>query len=252
MSQSIIIQDAELMEVLATAVSEKVSASMSHLSRGKWDSRDVQLCGVSDTTLHIGVPVGKSGCGMNISIDQPVGLSLLQGYSKYIFETSVIGFEPSVNLAHGGAIAIKKPESMERMQRRSYARISIPPDLHVKTLFWHRGYTDDTMEAPLEHYWQGDLMDLSAGGMQIEIGSKSSENFRIGQIVGLQFTPLPYEKPIMVEGQVKRIVQSQTGESIVVGVEFLGLESASDGRAKLHRIIDTINTYEIAGAESSL
>ena len=251
MSQSIIVQGQELMDVLADAVSEKAPALMSHLAQGKWDSRQVCITAVSDVSLHLQVKNDNSTIEPDMTIDQPVGMSLVLGFSKYLFESPVKGFQPSVNGGFGGIIVLNRPKTMERMQRRSYTRIPVPEGINVKTLFWHRGYTDGTTEAPIERYWQGDLIDISAGGLQIEIDSESSSNFRVGQIVGLQFTPMPYEKPIVLEGLVKRDVESQKDGTSIVGIEFLGLESEGSGRAKLHRIIDTINTYETANMEAS-
>jgi len=246
MAQSIIIQDQDLMDVISNAVAENSQALMSHLSQGKWDSRNVRISGVSDFSIHVKVDPDDSDAELDMAIDQPVGVSLLQGFSKYIFEATVLGFEPSVNQRSGGTIVLNKPYSMERMQRRAYSRIDVPDNMKVDVLFWHRGYTDGKAEVPLEHYWQGRLMDLSAGGLQIEVDRISIDNFRTGQVVGLQFTPMPYDKPIVLEALVRRIVESPNPRCIVVGVEFLGLESEGAGRQKLHRIIDTINKYESA------
>lgn len=252
MSQSVVLTGKDVMEVIGKAVSDKASASMSHLTKGKWNTNEVHFCGLTDITLHVRVDPVESTNQAAITVDQPVGMSLLQGFAKYIFEVSVVGFEPSVNAGQGGTIVLNRPEMLEKMKRRAYTRVSVPDPLHVKTLFWHRGYTDDSNEAPLENYWQGDLMDLSAGGLRILIDSQQVKNFRLGQIVGLQFTPMPYEKPIVAEGQVKRIGDGTETNTKFVGIEFLGLEAAGEGREKLHRIIDTINEYEHATTESAL
>lgn len=252
MSQSVILTGKNVMEVIGTAVSDKASATMTHLAKGKWNTNEVRFCGLTDITLHVRVAPSESKSQVINAIDQPVGMSLLQGFAKYIFEVSVVGFEPSINTGQGGTIVLNRPEILEKMKRRAYSRIAVPDPLHVKTLFWHRGYTDDSNEAPLENYWQGDLMDLSAGGLRIMIGSQQVKNFRTEQIVGLQFTPMPYEKPIVVEGLVKRIGDGYDTDTKFVGIEFLGLEAAGEGREKLHRIIDTINEYENAAKNRDL
>jgi c-di-GMP-binding flagellar brake protein YcgR len=246
MSQSVILTGKNVMEVIGKAVTDKASVAMTHLSKGKWNTNEVHFCGLTDITLHVRVSPSDSKGQVISTVDQPVGMSLLQGFAKYIFEVSVVGFEPSINSGQGGTIVLNKPEMLEKMKRRAYARIAVPDPLHVETLFWHRGYTDDSNEAPLENYWQGSLMDLSAGGLRIMIDVQKVKNFRTGQIVGLQFTPMPYEKPIVVEGLVKRIGDSSDTKAKFVGIEFLGLEAAGEGREKLHRIIDTINEYESA------
>ena len=250
MTQSILISGHEVFEILRNAKSDKDGVSMSYLTKGHWGSNEVRITGISDETIHIHLEP-NSGSPLCLQIDQPVGISLLQGFVKYIFETPILGFEPSVNQGKSGTIVLRRPENIERMQRRSYTRVMVPEGLNVRTLFWHRGYTDGSNDLPLENYWQGDLLDLSAGGLQIAIDASQIENFRLGQIVGLQFTPLPYEKPIVVEGQVKRIGSADEENIIQVGVEFLGVEVASEGREKLHRIIDTVNEYEQANNQGS-
>jgi len=252
MSESIVLTGNDVVDVISEAVSDKASACMSHLTKGKWHTNEVFFCGLTDITLHVRIDEGDSSNPVEIVVDQPVGISLLQGFAKYIFEVPVVGFEPSVNNGQGGTIVLNKPEMLERMKRRAYSRVSLPDELHVKTLFWHRGYTDGSNEAPLENYWQGDLMDLSAGGLRILIDHQQVKNFRVGQIVGLQFTPMPYEKPIIVEGLVKRFGDGFDEETSFVGIEFLGLEAAGEGREKLHRIIDTINEYERASTRGGL
>lgn len=252
MSESVVLTGKNVMDVIGKAASDKALISMSHLTKGKWNTNEVHVCGLTDITLHVRVDSTELKNPMLIAVDQPVGMSLLQGFSKYIFEVPVVGLEPSVNAGQGGTIVLNRPEILEKMKRRAYVRVSVPDPLHVKTLFWHRGYTDDSNAAPLENYWQGDLIDLSAGGLRILIDTQQVKNFRVGQIVGLQFTPLPYEKPIVVEGQVKRIGDGSDAKTKYVGIEFLGLEAAGEGREKLHRIIDTINEYEHESSEGSL
>ena len=96
----------------------------------------------------------------------------------------------------------------------------------------------------MENYWQGELLNISAGGVQIAVALDQRPNFRIGQLVGLQFTPMSYEKPIHVEGQVRHIAQAADGQTLDVGVEFVGLEASGQGRQRLHRIINAVNEYE--------
>ena len=97
-------------------------------------------------------------------------------------------------------------------------------------------------------------MNLSAGGAQITVTKQQYENFKKDQFIGMQFTPLPYEKPVLVEAQIKNIaVTPENDEMISLGIEFLGLEASTDGRDKLGKIVETIGVYEkeMAPAESA-
>jgi len=135
------------------------------------------------------------------------------------------------------------------MQRRAYWRVKVPPKLNIRVLFWHRGYMDNTEEAPLDNYWQGQLLDLSAGGSRISVDVAQGSNFRTGQLVGLQFTPGYYQKPILLEAQIKHLSEIPEEKQLVIGVEFLGLEVSGQGRRKLRRILDVVEDYEKQNAQ---
>lgn len=244
MNEPEILKSEELRDVLARAVEQKLTAVISHLARGNWHTTEVSLCALTGHTLHVETLGQEVAPSLNIDINQPVGISIQQDFNKYIFETVVAGFETSVSQDRGRRIVLDLPDRMDRMQRRAYSRMPVPKSLNVQVLFWHRGYTDESRQVPLENYWQGRLLNISAGGIQIVLDSEQGPNFKIGQLVGLQFTPMSYQKPIHVEGQVRHIAQGADGQGLCVGVEFVGLEASGQGRQKLRRIIKTVNDYE--------
>ena len=247
--RSTVLSGLEAHDILHSAISDKTSATITFMSKGKWHSLRVAFLAVNTQTLHIRIPADTKSIPTEISIDQPIGISFNGGVDVYIFEVPVVGFEAAVIEGKGGVIVLEIPENIEKMQRRAFTRVCVPHNLNVKTLFWHRGFIDKEHEPPLENYWQGNLIDLSAGGLQISIDKVEGNNFTVSQIVGVQFTPLPYQKPIIIEGQVKRIVDGEDN-TILVGIEFLGIESSTDGRDKLYRIIDTVNEYEHLNVEA--
>ncbi len=244
MNELEILKSEELRDVLGRAVQKNLTAVLSHLTRGKWHTTEVSLRALTSHTLHVETLPEKAAPSLSMEINQPVGVSIQQDFNKYIFETVVTGFETSVSQARGRRIVLDLPERMDRMQRRAYNRMPVPKSMNVRVLFWHRGYTDESRQVPLENYWQGRLLNISAGGVQIVVDFKQGPNFKIGQLVGLQFTPTSYQKPIRVEGQVRHIAQGADGQRFCVGVEFVGLEASGQGRRKLRRIIDTVNDYE--------
>jgi len=243
MNQPEPLQIDQITEALQTAATQKTSAVMSHLSKGKWHMTRVILKTIDNTNIHVEIAPKDKPHPINIQIDQPVGISFKLGYNKFIFESAVAGFEPSPNAASGGTIVLNRPDRMEKLGRRNYFRVSIPKDLNVKVLFWHRGYLDDSTEMPIENYWQAKLLDISAGGMQILISQDQKPNFKVGQLVGLQFTPMPYEKPILLEGQVRHIAPTLDNANLALGVQIIGLEASDDGREKLHRLCSIVEQY---------
>ena len=223
---------------------------MTFMSKSRWISTRISFVGVNDHNLQIRIAPEHGRIPAEITIDQPVGISMNRGVEVYMFEVPVVGYEAAVNDGKGGILVLKMPENIEKMQRRAFTRVHVPDGMNVKVLCWHRGYIDANSQPPMEHYWQGDLVDLSAGGMQVRVNKDQGLNFKQSQIVGLQFTPMPYQKPIIIEGQVRRVSGGEMG-CTMVGVEFLGIESAGEGREKLYRIIDTVSDYEHQNAEAA-
>jgi c-di-GMP-binding flagellar brake protein YcgR len=243
MREQDILRSEAVCDLLNALAQKRVGAVMTHVSRGKWHMTKVEITDATPTTIQLEIPHREKHHPVNIQVDQPVGLSFKHNYCKYIFESTVIGFEASVNNASGGVIVIQLPDKIERLQRRNFYRVMVPQDLNVRAIFWHRAYNDDNRQAPMENYWQAKLIDVSAGGLQLAMDASQKSNFRPGQLVGLQFTPLPYEKPILLECQLRHIAPTADGSSICLGLQIIGLEATYEGRETLHKLCDVVKTY---------
>jgi hypothetical protein len=204
---------------------------------------------------------------VNIQVNQPVGISLKYGYGKFIFETTVVALQPLSDPTSGGTIALMVPERIELVQRRSYFRVDVPSSLKVNVMLWHRRYTDempetqqietqtsDSRRMPQECYWQGKLTDISAGGVKIvvdtgqksakgEISPKGGPDFKRGQFIGLRFTPMPYEMPLMFDAQIRNILPTAGEKSICLGLRIVGLEASPEGRQVLQRLCNVAEHY---------
>jgi hypothetical protein len=246
MNHSQVIVTEELREVLDIAIEQNISTVVSYLTKGKWHMATANPCLYTDTTIHLELSPDQNTGPVDIQIDQPLGLSMQIGRDKHIFESIVLGLEPVVNEEKKGKVVIRMPRSMEKMQRRAYNRVAVPNSLRVAALFWHRGYTDNSTQVPMESYWQGEVTDLSAGGIQIAVDIAMGGCFKDQQLIGLQFTPMPYEKPIVLEGKIQHVAAIDGTDSLQLGIEFVGLEASADGREKLRRIVQTIDQYRIS------
>jgi len=230
-------------EVLQTVIEEKVPAIMSYLSKGKWHVAKVVLTELGANMLNIQVWPREKARPINIQAEQPVGISLKYGYGKFIFETKVVAFEPSPDVASGGTIVVAVPDRIEIVQRRSYFRVDVPESLKVSVLLWPRGSKTNGSQVPPSRYWQGRLVDISAGGAQIAIDAAQKQDFRNGQFIGLRFTPMPYEKPLMFNAQIRNILPTVDGKSICLGLQIIGLEASSEGHQVLKRLCNVVEQY---------
>jgi hypothetical protein len=261
MSEVEMLRGAEPRKILQTVIERNVPAIMSYLSKGKWHVAKVVLANLGACRLDVQISPTKKPHPINIRPDQPVGISLKYGYGKFIFETRVIALEPSPEGTSGGTIVLAVPDKIEAVQRRSYFRVEVPTSLKVNTLLWHRGQQnrdpkhtpakenpdDERLEtnaqSPPSRYWQGRLIDISAGGAQAAIDAAEKDDFKNGQFIGLRFTPMPYEKPLMLNAQIRNILPTADGKSICLGLQIVGLEASPEGRQILQRLCNVVERY---------
>lgn len=236
------LKDQKAIEALSEAIGQKTTTRMCHMAGGMWIRNDVMLFELADSGVVIQTLEGNTAHLDNLQVHQPVGISFQIDHEKYIFDSIILGFESTLATG-GGRILIEIPEVIEKMPRRAYERQPVPSNLNVQALFWHRGYCDGTTCVPTESYWQGQLTNLSAGGCQIAVPLTISDCFRANQLIGLQFTPMFYQKPILVEAQVIHLRPEKSEGKVYLGVEFLGLEVSIDGRTILHRLSEVVEEY---------
>ena len=227
----------QVTDVLSTAIQEKADVTLSFTRGGKWYLRHTQITNFDQESIFLKENVETEDLLKN----QPVGICVNIGRFKYLFETTIHAVESTGQHVQ---IQLDFPDKIEKMQRRSYERQPVPSNLKVKCLFWHRGYLDDSQENPLEQYWQGRLLNLSAGGAQIAVDLNMKDSFSVGQLVGVQFTPMSYQRPLLLEAHVKYLMDQPDKGQFLVGVEFLGLEAGLEGREVLHRLVKVINDYD--------
>lgn len=277
MNKVMLLRGDEPEKILQTAIDKKVPAIMSYLSKGKWHVAKVLLNELVGDRLSVDSATSKKKQHpLNIQANQPVGISFKYEYGKFVFDTTVLGFEPTsspeADEGWGGTMILAVPNRIEVVQRRSYYRVDVPESLKVKVIMWHRSgkreakkQIEDAAE-DVHNYCQGRLVDISAGGAQVVVSysdqagcpesvrqeSKGNTSrtfcageldFRKGQFVGMRFTPMPYETPLVVSAQIRNILPTADGRSASLGLQIVGLEASPEGREVLARLISIVEQY---------
>ena len=242
MIQKEILNYSKIKNVLSEARQEKSPVIGSFMVDGKWRLLELKVCGCSDDFIDF---QSQTSCE-HLKKDQPIGICIHLGYFKYLFDSTVQAIESQGQLWR---ILLDFPDKAERVERRAYHRQPVPADTKVKGQFWHRGYLDESENEPAENYWQGTLLNLSAGGARFEIEIEHKEHFRVGQLLGIQFTPMSYQKPLLLESHVKYAEEQSDNRYFRIGAEFLGLEASPEGRQILDRLLEVISEYETMNAQ---
>jgi hypothetical protein len=255
-------------KILQIAIEKKISAIMSYLSKEKWHVAKVVLSDLVGDRLSVESEAPNNRQRpINIRVGQPVGISFKYEYGKFVFDTSVVGLEPSRgpegHREGGGTIVLAVPDKIEVVQRRSYFRVGVPESLKVQVLLWHRSgkreernRIQDTAEE-MRNCCHGRLMDISAGGAQVVVPQQNpgspergadpaaaiETGFKKGQFIGMRFTPLPYETPLVLSAQIRNVLPTADGQNSSLGLQIVGLEASPEGREVLARLIGIVERY---------
>lgn len=247
----------ETEKILQTAIDQNVPAIMSYLSKNKWHVAKVVLTKLDGDSLSVETTTPKKKQRpINIQVNQPVGISFKYGYGKFVFDTTVQGLEPTTDVGTdrlgGGTIVLALPEKIEVVQRRSYFRVNVPQSLKVQALLWHRsgkreqkGQAQETANE-LHNSCHGRLVDISAGGAQVILPVQPDAlqgEFKKGQFVGMRFTPMPYETPVVLSAQIRNALPTADGQHVSLGLQIVGLEASLEGRQVLTRLIAIVERY---------
>ncbi len=244
-------------KILQTVIDKRVPAIMSYLSKDKWHVAKVLLTNLVGDKLSVESTASKKRQRpINIQVNQPVGISFKYGYGKFVFDTSVEDLEPSfapeTHPERGGTIVLAVPDKVEVVQRRSYFRVNVPESLKVKVLLWHRSGKREE-RSPIQdaaeqtrNCCHGRLVDISAGGAQVLVPHQEPAprvDLKKGQFVGMRFTPMPYETPLVLSAQIRNILPTADGKSSSLGLQIVGLEASAEGRQVLTRLIGIVEQY---------
>jgi len=253
MSEIVMLDGHESRSVLQTVVEGSAPAIMSYLSKDKWHVAKVLMKDLADETLSVeGCHTSNRPHPVNIRVHQPVGVNFKHAYGKFVFDTTVVALEPSTDPGAGGTIVLAMPDRIGVVQRRSYFRVNVPESLKVSVVLWHRTSRQRSKEGT-PTYFEGRLMDISAGGAQLIMPLKGAPGeassgrgqyeFRKGQFVGARFTPMPYETPLMFTAQIRNVLPTADRENLCLGLQIVGLEASEEGREVLSRLATVVDRY---------
>lgn len=240
MNEVMMLRGAEPRKILETAKKEEICAIMSYISKGKWHVARVKIEDMEGDLFGIRLCPQKKLHPVNVKPGQQIGLSIKHDYGKFVFESRIVRLEPSENRHSGGKIILRIPREMDLVQRRYYYRVQVPKSLEVKAQMWRRNSDGESLN---ESIFEGQLVDLSAGGLQVACIKKLNPEFREGQFVLVRFIPLPSETPMTLSCQVRGVLPTADRQNVCYGLQVVGLEASPEGRMTLTRLANVVGQY---------
>jgi len=160
--------------------------------------------------------------------------SFRRGHRKYLFVSAVIECtQVQTNGITEDAYILAWPEGIQQVQRRLYFRAAIPADMDLKARIWPSVAAIDS--APTEPPMVvGQLVDISAGGAQVEINSPEALVLDKSYLVQIDM-PKP-EHPILVQVQARRVQAMAWSNVYRYGLQFLSLDHSPKGQETLLRL----------------
>lgn len=171
-----------------------------------------------------------------------VGVSFRRGHKKCVFMAVVAASGP-LRLPDGrrlDGLRLSWPEEIQELQRRVYYRAKVPANREVPVHIWRGGRQRIGVEPAT---CAGRLVDISVGGVRLQVSALWARMLRDGERVGLRFQPDLHGPFLMLDG-VCRHAESGPDGSAFVGVQFVGLDIRADEKETLQQLIRVVIQFQ--------
>lgn len=242
------LHDVQIDEAIRAAVDKAVPVTVTVQPEGKdtWINLHSRLIAWQDNQLLIEPPAAQEGePPREFRPDDRIGVSFKLKHHKHIFNTVVVGACKGWRTgqsAPGDALAITSPTRMQRLQRRAFQRVDVPPGKIVRGSFWMGGRKSEPKGSdPARPIWAGSITNISAGGLQMNVDPKVTHILDVGDVVGLRIVFGPGEATVYADAQYRHY--DDFGDHAVIGFQLVGLAETPEGLKTLRVIIDRVQQY---------
>lgn len=223
-------------EAITQAVGKHIPLTLS-INDGGWINLHSRFMDICDKHVLVELPKTKDSENYEFSLAAKIALSFKLKHHKYLSNARVAGRQ-EVHLDDGTsseALALCFPMHMQRVQRRSFTRVSIPAGRIVRASFWP-GDKDNEPTGPSEKrpVWSGAVIDISAGGFRCIITGDKAPFLEAGQSVGVRVGFGAGQESIYSDAHFRHCDIS--GHKYSLGFQFLGLAHTAEGREVLRTI----------------
>ncbi len=169
--------------------------------------------------------------------DEPLGVAFRLGHKKCMFSTVAQASETRDGETY---LRVTWPKDLKTFQRRVFDRVAPPRGTIVPVRFWAEEHNASTT-ATARNVHNGQLEDLSAGGMRVKTGDLS--NIQLGGTYRCVFTAQPGSPTLILDTVLRHREATDSGRASL-GFHFLGLEMTPEGRKLLDRIVHIVKQFQ--------
>jgi len=203
---------------------------------GGWVNLRSRFLAVDGDHLVVEMPVGLVGTTPRLAPAQKVDLSFKLKHHKYLTQVRIAGYTHRTgdNNIESEALSLCLPMHMQRIQRRSYSRVSVPIGKVIRVSVWPGGKNCEPTGPSGASVWSGTLMDFSAGGFRIVIPADDSFSLQEGDSAGVRIAFENARESIYSDAEFRRC--DTVGKNLSLGFQFVGLAHTLEGRNILRTI----------------
>lgn len=239
----------QINEAIRDSVAKQIPLGLS-VQGDAWLRMHSRFLAISEEHILVEMPSADDGTPHEFVPAEKVALSFKLKHHKYISQARVAGMR-QVKLPDGTCVPVLSlcwPMHMQRLQRRSFARVAVPAGKVVRVSFWTGGRdAEPTGPSDPREVFSGQVADLSAGGFQVVLSGAAPE-LMVGQPIGVRIGFGPGEASVYADAQFRHVEQLPDG-TWSLGFQFVGLAHTEEGRDGL-RLISRKMTEFARGSRS--
>ena len=197
--------------------------------------------------LEIEYPLAREhGAPTEIPIGTQLGISFRRGHKKCIFASPVVVRRRETDETGRtiDTLVLRMPDRVRELQRRVFQRVTILPEKFIAAKLWEGGVPNpNAVGWPL---CSGRVVNISAGGIRVDIRADQNPRLCTGDVVGIEITAKPGSPAILVDGQYRHCLMEQE-DRLGLGFQFVGLEHDVPGRSTLIDVADYVRRLRRGG-----
>jgi c-di-GMP-binding flagellar brake protein YcgR len=232
----------ESIRVLESAIADHASVVVTHQSSSGWRTCKGRFYRSSESGATFQVQLActddDGADGSWVRVGEQVGLTFRSGRKKWMLSTRVERVDARTDSL---LCSLCRPTTLQKLSRRAFERTSPPPNDAIAVRFWSVDGKDHARAASETRVWNGQLEDLSAGGMSVRV--PESADAPIGFLHRCAFMPYPSAQCLMVDGILRHRRVCERGRASL-GFQFVGLEMTSEGRRTIERILRATEQFQ--------